>query len=392
MKAFGDMGNTARLRILRDRFIAGHDSCELRRHLDSMAPETPIRDIVDHCRMWASHADSVDGRGREPRPEWVIPIYMVEDVGEAGDDLPVAAVTASPTASELLGGVASTAVAHTSGVGTGPHSIVAATVGPGPEGSFERAGRAGSWPACIGFLVPELAMWMRQSGWLPPEMDFPTDLFSGSRCPSCAMQGRMEGGCTYIPTGGCMKFFSSDGVVACTLILVWRGWFLDMTVHWPGLACGPDFPKSTGSSGRSKSTGSSDRTLGHCFSGQIDVAGVPGGLRFRFGRILLKPAGMTTLLLLGYVDLSPIGLRPRCFFYSGSLTWTVVWLLFICQYIFALLLMVLLTDSRGIPLTTVSCWAPPRNMRGLVHVSYVPAGPGWCTVYKPCVRMVYCIS
>ena len=50
VKAFGDMGNTARLRIIRDRFIAGHTSCELRRHLDSVAPETPNRVIVDRCR------------------------------------------------------------------------------------------------------------------------------------------------------------------------------------------------------------------------------------------------------------------------------------------------------------------------------------------------------
>ena len=34
VKAFGDMGQTARLRLIRDRFIAGHSSCELRRHLD----------------------------------------------------------------------------------------------------------------------------------------------------------------------------------------------------------------------------------------------------------------------------------------------------------------------------------------------------------------------
>ena len=45
VKAFGDMGQTARLHIIRDRFIAGHDRCELRRHLDSVSPETPIRDI-----------------------------------------------------------------------------------------------------------------------------------------------------------------------------------------------------------------------------------------------------------------------------------------------------------------------------------------------------------
>ena len=51
VKAFGDMGHKARLCIIQDRFIAGHDSCDLRRHLDSVAPETPIRDIVDHCRV-----------------------------------------------------------------------------------------------------------------------------------------------------------------------------------------------------------------------------------------------------------------------------------------------------------------------------------------------------
>ena len=49
VKAFRDMGNAARLRILRDHLIAGHASCELSRHLDSVAPETPIRDIVDRC-------------------------------------------------------------------------------------------------------------------------------------------------------------------------------------------------------------------------------------------------------------------------------------------------------------------------------------------------------
>ena len=57
MKAFGDMGQAARLRLIRDRFIAGHSSCELRRHLDSVPLETPIRDVVDRCRIWESHAD-----------------------------------------------------------------------------------------------------------------------------------------------------------------------------------------------------------------------------------------------------------------------------------------------------------------------------------------------
>ena len=49
VKAFGDMGQTARLRLIRDRFIAEHSSCELRRYLDSVPPETPIWDVVDRC-------------------------------------------------------------------------------------------------------------------------------------------------------------------------------------------------------------------------------------------------------------------------------------------------------------------------------------------------------
>ena len=52
VKAFGDMGQTARLRLIRVRFIAGHSSCELRRYLDSVPPEIPIRDVVDRCRVW----------------------------------------------------------------------------------------------------------------------------------------------------------------------------------------------------------------------------------------------------------------------------------------------------------------------------------------------------
>ena len=42
VNGFVDMGHTARLRLLRDPFIAGHSSCELRRYLDSVPPETPI--------------------------------------------------------------------------------------------------------------------------------------------------------------------------------------------------------------------------------------------------------------------------------------------------------------------------------------------------------------
>ena len=57
VKAFGDMGQTARLRLIRDQFIAGHGSFDLRRYLDCVPPDTPLRDIVDRCRVWESHAD-----------------------------------------------------------------------------------------------------------------------------------------------------------------------------------------------------------------------------------------------------------------------------------------------------------------------------------------------
>ena len=53
--AFGDMGPSARVWMIRDR------DCDLRRHLDSVPPDTLIRDILDRCRVWESHAD-VDDR------------------------------------------------------------------------------------------------------------------------------------------------------------------------------------------------------------------------------------------------------------------------------------------------------------------------------------------
>ena len=51
----------------------------MRRYLDSVPPETPIRDVVDRCRVWESHADPEIRRIRKPGPEPIYPAYVVGD-------------------------------------------------------------------------------------------------------------------------------------------------------------------------------------------------------------------------------------------------------------------------------------------------------------------------
>ena len=102
IKAFGDMGQTAWLRLIRDLFIAGHNSCELRRHLDSVSSETPIRDIVDWCRVWESHADSDVRWASKPGPDPTFPTYMVSGPDRGVDDLRVAAVTTPQSTPEQV--------------------------------------------------------------------------------------------------------------------------------------------------------------------------------------------------------------------------------------------------------------------------------------------------
>ena len=75
----GDIGQKARTRIrTRDRFILGQRDCGLRRHLDCVPPDKPIREIVDRCRVWESHFDMsrlspVPALGPE------VPVAVVQD-------------------------------------------------------------------------------------------------------------------------------------------------------------------------------------------------------------------------------------------------------------------------------------------------------------------------
>ena len=79
------MGTNARLRLIQDRFVAGHENSALRRHIDSVPPETPIRDIVDRCRVWESRCQ-----------ERALPVYTVDEPAYMPADQVMAAVTAPP--------------------------------------------------------------------------------------------------------------------------------------------------------------------------------------------------------------------------------------------------------------------------------------------------------
>ena len=56
-RAFIDIDISTQLHMVCDRFIDGQVECALRRHLDSLGPDTPMADIVDCCQVWESHRD-----------------------------------------------------------------------------------------------------------------------------------------------------------------------------------------------------------------------------------------------------------------------------------------------------------------------------------------------
>ena len=56
-RAFLDIDTKIQLQLVRYRFIDGQAECALRRHLDSLGPNTPMTDIVDCCRVWESYRE-----------------------------------------------------------------------------------------------------------------------------------------------------------------------------------------------------------------------------------------------------------------------------------------------------------------------------------------------
>ena len=79
-RAFADVNTSIQLQLVWDRFIAGQAECALRIHIDSMGPDTPMRDIVDSCRVWESHTEATDSWGGGHDPEYPRAInQVVED-------------------------------------------------------------------------------------------------------------------------------------------------------------------------------------------------------------------------------------------------------------------------------------------------------------------------
>ena len=73
-RAFIDIDPLIQLQMVRNRFIDGQAECALRRHLDSLGPDTPMAYIVDCCRVGTARLlVTVDQRTRTvgravPRP------------------------------------------------------------------------------------------------------------------------------------------------------------------------------------------------------------------------------------------------------------------------------------------------------------------------------------
>ena len=117
VKALGIWVRRHDWRLIRDRFIAGQSSYELRRYLDSVPPETLIRDVVDRCRLRESHADPEVRRVSKPGPDPIYPAYVIGDSDKVVEEIQVAAVTKPKSTSDqmeellrrLLAGVATPA-------------------------------------------------------------------------------------------------------------------------------------------------------------------------------------------------------------------------------------------------------------------------------------------
>ena len=79
VRGFEDMGERACDLMIRNKFIAAQQSCELRRHLDGAAAEASIRDIVDSFRVRESHSEAGYSGNGGPNPKFLQTISQVAE-------------------------------------------------------------------------------------------------------------------------------------------------------------------------------------------------------------------------------------------------------------------------------------------------------------------------
>ena len=80
-RAFADVDASVRVQLVRDKFIDGQRQCALRRHLDSVGPDTPISTFVDECRVWESHEEQNSRPGAECEPVNSRGVFQVREQG-----------------------------------------------------------------------------------------------------------------------------------------------------------------------------------------------------------------------------------------------------------------------------------------------------------------------
>ena len=81
-----DVDLKIQLQMVRDRFIDGQADRSLRRHLDSLEPNTPMIEMVDSCRIWERHCEP------EIRPRMGTDRGPVHMNGQVSEDRPIPAI------------------------------------------------------------------------------------------------------------------------------------------------------------------------------------------------------------------------------------------------------------------------------------------------------------
>ena len=72
--------------MVRDRFIDGQADRSLRRHLDSLEPNTPMIEMVDSCRIWERQCKPEIG------PQMGTDRGPVHKTGQVSEDRPIPAI------------------------------------------------------------------------------------------------------------------------------------------------------------------------------------------------------------------------------------------------------------------------------------------------------------